>query len=258
LQHLYTYYDSNARNLFKGVTDWVEAVRRARNKRGTKEIREAGYAGQGLYGHQEKMVSMQLYFQDWEGWLKKRFPYPAPSDLHNKRVAVAGKGLVVQGLAGDNSGEYGGVVIDDEMVAKPWRDSVLRYIIEFKEDPIDVADVLWLFSNLMCGNSPLTATSKNPKTNGSGMFDVEDLPHADGVQKFLHPKFRKDLEATCLICPFLQTCNFAIPARPYYDKGWLVFRPRPKVEDHIDRTHLKEPVFTTPTVSTQHSFINPN
>ena len=244
-QHLLTYYDGSALNLIKGLTSYEEALRRILNKRTRGQRKEAGHGGEGLYGHRHKMVSMLLYFYDWEGWLKPRFVYPSPADIHNFRDAIAGKGLEVIGIGKDL------IIRDYEKISAPWRAMVMQYIKARKEDPVDVADVLWLFSNLMCGNSPLTETSKKERGNGSGMFDQEELPHLNGVQQFLHPKYRRDLEATCLVCPLLDTCDFAIPARPYYDDGKLVLRPRPRIEDHIDRAHLKEPTYPAASKANQ-------
>lgn len=232
--HLETYYDGNAINLFKGATSWEEAVRRVKNKRTRRERRAAGHAGEGFYGHQEKMVSMQLYLQDWEGWLRPRFPYPAPSDIHNIRIALAARGIVVTGLNET-------VIRDHETITAPWREVVLRYIKDTKEDPIAVSDVLWLFSKLLCGNSPLTHTSKQERQRDSGMFDASALPHVKDIEQYTHPGYRRALEETCLVCPLLGTCDYAIPARPYYDRGLIELRPRPRVEDVINRRHLREP-----------------
>jgi hypothetical protein len=111
------------------------------------------------------------------------------------------------------------------------------------EDPVDVSDALWLFGNLMCGNSPLTETRMDEGINGSGLFDEGSLPHDLGVEKFLHPTYRRRLEETCLICPFRQTCKLVIPAQPYYAKGIVDLRQRIKMEEHIDTLQLSEPVY---------------
>lgn len=232
--HLDTYYHGNAINLLKGLTSWEEAIRRIKNKRTKKERKEAGYAGEGLNGFQEKMVSMLLYFFDWEGWLDPRFPYPSPSDIQNIRAAIAGGALRI--IDPDSTRRH-------DFFTAPWREMVLRYIRERNENPIDVADVLWLFGNLMCGNSPLTETRIDEGINGSGLFDEENLPHHLGVEKFLHPAYRRRLEETCLVCPFRKFCHLVIPAQPYYKKGIVDLRRRIKMEEHIDISQLSEPVY---------------
>ncbi len=246
-RHLMQYYDSSGINLIKGVKNWDEAVRRILNKRTKKALDGAGYAGQGLFGHQHKMVSMLVYFYDWEKLLKPRFPYPSPADIHNFRVGLTSGGIVV-------TGAKNGTIRDYEAISAPWRAIVMQYIIECKKDPIDVADVLWLFSNLMCGNSPMTHTPRDPEPATSGMFSQEDLQHHNGVKQFLHGKYRKDLQETCLICPLLDGCGYAIPAQPYYSVGSIVLRPRPRIEDHIDRTHMQEPVYPAQQEHQQTSF----
>ena len=248
-RHLMQYYDSNALNLLRGVRNYDEALRRLLNKRSSKrELRVAGYAGEGLFGHQHKMVSMLVYFFDWEGWLKPRFIYPPPGDIQNFRGALSSGSIIPQGLNSDVIGNY-------KLIGEPWRRGTMKYIRVRKADPRDVADVAWLFGAEMCGNSPLTVSKRRPrgpkykkeeKPKVELMFGDEDLPEVTDVRQFLQPKYRKDLEETCLICPILSRCNFAIPAGPYYDEGEIVLRPRPRVEDHIDRTHLREPTYTTP------------
>lgn len=103
----------------------------------------------------------------------------------------------------------------------------------------------------------MTHTPREPKTNGSGMFTEEDLPHYEGVLQFLHAKYRKDLEETCLICPLLKSCDYAIPARPYYDKGLIVLRPRPRIEEHFDLSRFREPVFPEAEIHLNLPFTKP-
>lgn len=230
------HYDGSALNLIRRITSYSEAERRLRNKRTLGERVAAGYAGEGMFGFQHKMVSMLVYFYDWEGWFKKRFLYPSPADIHNFRIGLSSGSLLVENVAG-------GVIKDYEGISAPWRAAVMEYLIERKEDPVDVSDVLWLFSNVMCGNSPMTHTAKDETPASSGMFEAEDLPHHNGVRQFLHLTYRRDIEQTCLNCFLLDRCNYAIPARPYYNKGTIVLRERPRVEDHIDRSQIKEPTY---------------
>lgn len=237
--HLHTYWDGWASNMLRGIHSYDEALRRILNKKTKTQRARAGWGGEGLYGHQEKMVSMLLYFWDWEELLSPRFPYPSPSDIQNVRVGIAAKALVVDGLSGDSTRNR-------ELLAAAWRDVVLRYIVEHKADPREVSDVLWLFGKHMCGRSPLAETSKRPGTPDSGMFAAEEIPYFDGVAKFLHPDYRDTLEATCLVCPFRERCDVVVPARPYYDKGLIELRPRPRVERHIVYHKPKEPTFQTP------------
>jgi hypothetical protein len=109
----------------------------------------------------------------------------------------------------------------------------MEYLVERNADPIEVADAIWLFSLVLCGNSPLT-TSREPKTNGSGMFSIEELSHIEDDDTHMRRKARVQLGATCLRCPILKTCKYTIPSRPYYRQGLLLLRPREKIEELLD------------------------
>lgn len=229
-QFLETYYEGKALNLIKGMASYEEAERRIRNKRTKREKDIAGVAGEGLFGFQHKMVSMLVYFYDWERLFKKRFPYPSPADFHNFRIGLASKSLVVTGAKDDT-------VRDQEKISAPWRAMVFKYIVTRKVDPIDVADVLWLYSSVMCGNSPLTSTRK-AELNGNGMFEQDHLPHHDDDRRFLRPNYWPALAESCLRCLLLDRCNYAVPSAPYYSAGKIVLRPRLKVEQLLNPKHL--------------------
>jgi hypothetical protein len=235
------HYNGKALDLIKGMNSYEEAVRRLRNKKTKQERVAAGIAGEGMFGFQHKMVSMLVYFYDWEGWFKKRFIYPSPADIHNFRIGLTSKSLVVEEAVNDTIKDYEGI-------SAPWRKAVVEYLVERGEDPLDVSDVLWLFSNVMCGNSPMTHTPREEQEAGNGMFEEKELPHFDGEIQFLHPSYRRDLEQTCLNCFLLDRCDYAVPARPYYNKGMIVLRRRPKIEMHVDMSKLKEPEYAPPVV----------
>lgn len=237
-RRLVSAWNGNPLLLYKGVTTYDEATRRIRNKRTVRDLDEAGTGGAGFMGFQPKMVSMLTYFYDWEGLLRPRFPYPSPADFHNFRLALSTGALEVKAGTGN--------VRSTEALSAPWRSVVMDYIKSRKADPLDVADALWLFSLVMCGNSPLTANWK--AENGSGMFTHEDLPHrTKHADHFLAPRYRASLATTCLRCPIRESCTLAIPARPYYTKGLLVLEPRLRVEDYLLPIHPDTPVGLVPT-----------
>lgn len=227
--------------LFKGIQDYDEALRRLRNKRTKRDRVEAGHGGLGFRGFQPKMVSMLIYFLDWEGFLKPRFPYPSPADFHNFRLGLATGALEVSSSRRS--------IRAIEKLSAPWRETVMDYIVARKEDPVDVADALWLFSLVMCGNSPLVAT--RTAENGSGMFSDEELPHqTDHAGYYLQSRFRNGLATTCLRCPIRETCGLAIPAGPYYRKGQLVLNTRFPIEEHLRPVHPDMPI-TAATASSE-------
>jgi hypothetical protein len=231
-------WDGKASNIFKGLTTYEEALRRIRNKRTKKDLNKAALIddrGQGFMGFQPKMVSMLIYFIDWEGLLEVSFIYPTPADFHNFRFGLAVRGIVIypQPLHLRTS----------EKLSKVWRDLTVRYLEarKGKVTPVELADAIWLFSLEMCGNSPLTVYHERIDKNGRGMFAAEDLIH-DSVPNFLAPNFRKRLQRTCLSCPLNDMCELAIPAAPYYQRregrdvafgGQLYLLQRFPIEDHF-------------------------
>jgi hypothetical protein len=179
----------------------------------------------GFWGHQHKMVSMQVYFADWEGLFLKRFIYPGPVDFHNYRLFLA-TGAVRMTNAPEK-------VSFSEKISRPARAALIRYMTEKQVDPIDVADVIWLFSLLMCGESPHTQT-KEQKMKPVPLFIRHDVEETWSISKLSSRKTRS-LNRTCHVCAFNDSCRYAIPAGPYYGKrgdsdetgGKLVLRPRP-------------------------------
>lgn len=207
-------WNGQASNIFSDLRDYDEALRRIRNKRTKKEWRESCAVddrGEGFMGFQPKMVSMLVYFVDWEGLLKEQFIYPTPADFHNFRLALAHRILVLEPEPEN--------LRSTEHISKPWRDLTVRYLQarKGKVTPVQLADCIWLFSLESCGNSPLTDYHERVDKNGHGMFEREDLPHSTAPD-FLSPRFRKRLQRTCLACPILDSCELAIPAGPYYQR----------------------------------------
>ena len=165
-RRLVQYWRGDPLMLIKGLRSYDEALRRIRNKTSKIDQRQAGTDGAGFRGFQPKMVSMLLYFYDWEGWLEKRFYYPPPADFHNFRLGF-NQGAIVLSV-------WVETVRVSEKISILWRNATMDYLRARKADPVVVADAIWLFSLVMCGNSPLNRTTK---TNGSGMFAAKDLPH---------------------------------------------------------------------------------
>jgi len=228
-------WKGNPLNLIKKLDNYEEALRRIKNKLTKKEIAAAGPDGEGFRGFQPKMVSMILYFYDWEKLLKKRFHYPAPADFHNFRLGLAIRAMEVDLKEGET-------IRAVEKISAPWRDAVMAYLKEHDADPIEVADAIWLFSLVMCGNSSAPTTSKQP-------LDLELFSHAsveivsshDQRQQWSMAKNRKKLEQTCYICPLAAHCDFAVPSKPYYTKGMLVLLPRIRPEASRYLEQLREP-----------------
>jgi len=215
--------------LIKGLRDYDEALRRIKNKRTKTELAKAGEDGAGFMGFQPKMVSMFLYFMDWEKLLNPRFLYPAPADFHNYRIGLATGAIEVDTAAGQ-------VIRYSEKISAPWREALMAYLKIRRADPVAVADVLWLFSLTMCGNSPATITKEEEDEQEEAMSTLFSNGHSGSFHGSATPELLRGYQKTCLVCPLATKCRFGIPARPYYRKGVLVLRDRLRVEQLVGRT----------------------
>lgn len=234
-RRLVSTWGADPRNLVGGVTTYEEALRRIRAKTTKRERNVAGEDGLGFRGFQYKMVSMLLYFFDWERMLQPRFLYPSPADFHNFRMALVSNSIRIEG---DSTRLRSG-----EVLARPWRDAVMKYLSKTGADPVSVADVLWLYSLVMCGNSPVTHTFGEPRRRAQTSGHARQQP--DGEQAFMHllhetPSNRIDSDVpnrtarrkilgTCGVCFLNGECRTAVPARPYYRQGKIVRVPREPV-----------------------------
>jgi hypothetical protein len=264
-KRLVTTWGGNPLSLLRNLTSYEEACRRILNKKGREDseethgfLKDAGKGDRGFIGFQYKMVSMLLYFYDWERMLPIRFLYPSPADFHNFRLGIACGAITIK----TKNGQIPRAV---EYISKPWRAAVMHYLKEKKADPVEVADALWLFSLVMCGNSPATQTKQGPlkKKLDHNKKEIETLLTVAEVEEKwddLEWATRKhmNLDKTCLVCPFASTCR-PVPARPYYTKGHLVTRKPLSLSaafraEHMRLTHSQP----TQDKSTQHMLkLNP-
>lgn len=237
-------WDGKASNIFKGLKSYKEALRRIRNKRTKKDLYEASLVddrGEGFMGFQPKMVSMFVYFIDWEGLLEVSFIYPTPADFHNFRFGLAVRGVRIYPEHRN--------IRSSEKLSRVWRDLTVRYLEARKGlvTPVELADAIWLFSLELCGNSPLTVYHEKVDKNGVGMFEPEDLEH-QSIPDFLSPAYRDRLQRTCLSCPLIDMCELAIPASPYYQRresrteafgGQLYLTERFPIEHHFPTNEVE-------------------
>lgn len=247
-RQLLQYWKGDPLTLLKGLRDYDEALKRIRNKRLKRDLQAAGVGNEGFRGFQPKMVSMLVYFYDWEGWLERRFLYPSPADFHNFRLAIANGALIV-------SLKPGAHLKSNEKLSAPWRKLVMDYLKTRKADPLVVADALWLFSLVLCGNSPMTITKElKPRTRKIRNKKKEVIGEERVIALFEHTQTKEEweptqwaahkrtqLKQTCLACVLATTCAYAIPSRPYYRKGNLVLRERPRVERDYNNKTLPPP-----------------
>ncbi|OGG55216.1 hypothetical protein A3D62_01875 [Candidatus Kaiserbacteria bacterium RIFCSPHIGHO2_02_FULL_49_11] len=241
---LYRNWGGNPFNILRGISSYEEACRRLRNKNGrsgTKKLLSLDPVEEGFIGFQFKMVSMFLYFCDWEGWLRPRFLYPSPADFHHYRLFIANEAVVIKTHNG-RSIRY------DEKISNPIRTLLMKYLKERRADPVEVADALWLFSLLMCGESPVTKTRSAEMKNLS-LFKTNLLDGLSTSTGIASAKKRQLLQ-TCGACILEKTCKFAIPSHPYYRRGILELRNRPPIGL---ATFKKTPSATPPKAETDPS-----
>lgn len=203
---LATNWNGSARHIVRSITSYEEAVRIIANSKGRLSSLDAKELG--FWGFQHKMVSMLLYFFDCEGWLETGFNYPSPADFHHYRIFLATKVLRVVT-------EDGRPIRYSEKISKKIRPMLVWYQKSRNVTPIELADALWLFSLLLCGNSPATATAED------GTCDFTKWKK--GKQKQFHE--------TCGACPLEPQCKFAIPSKKYYRRGVIDLRPRPELHE---------------------------
>jgi len=211
-------WGSNPLELIKGLSDYNEAVRRIARK--TTKQKNLDTKDDGFYGFQEKMVSMLLYFYDWEGWLPK-FLYPSPADFHHYRLFIANEAIIVKTSNG-NKIRY------SKQISAVIRKGLLDYLkANTNTTTIELADALWLYSFSMCGNSPATITKVS--------IDTKELFRKAGIEEWWNfdgwiNTRTKSLAKTCVVCVLGKTCKFGIPARSYYSRGIIELRPRPQIQ----------------------------
>ena len=234
-------WNGDPRNIVKGLDNYEEALRRIQNKAtASRKVREEADAiygnGLGFMGFQPKMVSMFIYFMDWDNLLPIKFLYPAPADFHNFRLALSHQALVLDPMPITYR--------VNEALSVAWRNMMMRYLKDRGNvTPVELADALWLFSLVLCGESPLTMY-KEPQVIEGQLGPANDpgdelFPHDKTMMHFSSKRRRNDLKRTCLACPILNTCTLAIPAAPYYQRkdgregawgGQLLLQARPVIE----------------------------
>lgn len=247
-QRLLKHWGGDPLRLLQKLRGWDESCRRMRNKLSKKDRIAAGDTGGGFRGWQFKMVSMYLYFCDWEGWLERPFIYPSPADFHNFRFGLANEGIEVRLSFEEDTirqieeeTEGGLVVRNSEKLSKPWRDCIMAYLRARNTTPVELADALWLFSLVMCGNSPLTLFTTKRPNGGAPLLTHGGVAETWEQSGWALQRRQKQLQQTCLVCPVAPTCKFAIPSQPYYRKGKLIMRPRRQLDVVLESRLVKPP-----------------
>lgn len=215
------WWGGDPRNLFDGVRNFKTLTDRVCNKK--KLVN--GFHMNGFLGFQEKMASMLAYFLA-EAELVPTFSFPPPIDFHHMRMAMA-TGVIRKHKSYKKTLRY------TEDVVKPVRDVSAAYCRERGEDSILFANALWLYSLILCAQSPINSDENedndhNKNKRDHGMFT--ELPRNRVLPR---AKWWGRYMASCGSCPMQTECSFGIPARPYYLKGMLIPRPRPEIRQEF-------------------------
>ncbi|MBI4118347.1 MAG: hypothetical protein HY455_02345 [Parcubacteria group bacterium] len=229
-------WGGDPRALIQNLTSYDEVIRRIAYKpSSTKKPLSLDPNDEGFIGFQHKMASLLIYFYDWEGWLKPRFLYPSPADFHHYRLFIANEAVMV-------TMDEGREIRYHEKVSGVIRDLTLEYLEKTGADPIDLADAIWLYSLLLCGESPATVVNGAPKEILPLFAEGDEGRSGDSAWSAGQ---LKRLMRTCGACPLQDTCVYAIPSQPYYRRGTLLLweRERPPL---ILPPHAREPKVAAP------------
>lgn len=193
-QYMATLGFNDVRQLYIGVESYDELVSRI-----TK-----------LDGFQRKMVSMITYYLDVRKLLAP-LTYPIPVDFHVMRIVNANEMLIHS--EPPRGGNYGSDAAQDAA-----RELTAAFCERNEVAPRDLAAAVWLFSNVMCGNSPVTAmTTLEYKARATEYFWVDHRWTESKVHAF---------NRTCGVCPLSETCEWSIGAPPWYRGGVMLARER--------------------------------
>lgn len=114
-----------------------------------------------------------------------------------------------------------------EKLSAPWRQAVMEYLEVRGADPIEVADALWRYSLVMCGNSPANVTRTRKEKEEAPLLAYGQVEGVVRPEIWMQLRWKKRLQQTCYACVLLPNCRYAIPAQPYYRKGQLVLQEHP-------------------------------
>jgi len=158
-----------------------------------------------FYGFLEKMVSMLSYFYV-DANIIPSFLFPSPIDYHVSRF------LIMQGII-KVTGIKKGVAIS--YILPAGRKITATYCAKRNVPAVQLADVLWLYSQLMCNFDPNRSRYKKGKSEGR----KTTISIAKEV-KWTKNKMDNYYDS-CGLCTFNETCTGHVSEMPYYISGTL-------------------------------------
>jgi len=159
----------------------------------------------GFYGFQEKMVSMLSYFYV-DANIIPSFLFPSPIDFHVSRFLLMQGIIKITGIKNEIATPY---------VLPAGRRITAKYSAERNVPAVQLADVLWLYSQLMCNLDPnRTRYKKGDQEGRKTLISI--------AEKVKWTKNNIDnYHDSCGICRFNETCKGHVSEMPYYISGTL-------------------------------------
>lgn len=217
---LYTYWNGDPRNLFKCLNNNNRETSKAyklicqniirrkveKNQNMLAFYDTTTYQGfRGFYGFQHKMVSMLSYFYDDAGIIPS-FLYPSPIDYHVSRL------LIMQGII-KVRGIKNGIQVSTILPAA--RKITFDYCSKQNVKAVELSDVLWLYSQLMCNKSP----------DASRFSKLQEIGRKSKIIIAKTIKWNKknmdNYFDSCHLCVINTSCEGYISQIPYYTNSEL-------------------------------------
>lgn len=196
-------------------------------------IEKTDFKNPGFYGFLEKMVSMLSYYYV-DANIIPSFLFPSPIDYHVSRF------LIMQGIITAPEIKSG---IATPKVLPAGRMITSQYCSKRNIPAVQLADVLWLYSQLRCNFDPNRSRFKKGKAEGrkTVISIAKEVKWTKSKMDHYHD--------SCNICPFNETCTGYVSEMPYYIAGTLKlvnkdrplqghlfsFSPRKKVEKLVSQ-----------------------
>lgn len=193
MQFLDARFGGDIRNAYADTDDFDEIVLRLKNSPHQADPSKYDQAfGKGLYGFQEKMISMLTYYLI-EADILPPFDYPPPIDQHLARLGAGTGSIRIVGEFKDKN-------IMNETLLGVGRDLYYDLSLKHGINPNHIAQALWLMGSKNCSMSPETFANVISKDGRSSVIEAyEPKYHKSGFDTIAYYR-------TCGGCP-LNTAN---------------------------------------------------
>lgn len=213
-RRLTLHWESDPQKIFAVAKQQSDLYRFVTNRQTVRLEKRTGNLNEdGFMGFQKKMANMLAYYLE-SCRLIRPFPVETvpPVDFHHLRILIATRAIVLRERTHARYEEL------RPIGEKVYTQLMRRHGYGMRE----LGDALWLISNRLCSESPVT------ETRDGVLIGVD----------WKNPEVRARYARTCGSCPLQQYCTIAVQANVYYQKGYFeLMRVRPvppKAVPHID------------------------